>query len=114
MDWLTREITTGFQKLLCLSLDRTPATDLIHGTVAAWVEALTANRTWDQAKDVDRVRQAFITLAQTRRTWPVPADFFDSLPRYQEQVKALPSKPADPELVKRVMDELADFLRVPS
>lgn len=97
-----------------MSLDRTPAADLIQGTVAAWLEALTVNRNWVEEQDAKRVRQAFITLAQTRRTWPVPADFFDALPRYHESVKALPGKPADPELVKRVMTELADFLRVPS
>lgn len=78
------------------------------------MEALTVNRSWVEEQDAKRVRQAFITLAQTRRTWPVPADFFDALPRYHESVKALPGKPADPELVKRVMAELADFLRVPS
>ncbi len=110
MDWLTREITTGFQKLLCLSLDRTPATDLIQGTVAAWIEALTANRVWDESRDTPRIRQAFTTLIQTRRTWPSPADFNDALPSIRQELKALPRRAADPAKVKAAIEEIAEFL----
>ena len=60
MDWLTRELMTGFQKLLCLGLDRTPASDLIEGTVMAWAEAITAGRAWDQERDAPRIRAAFV------------------------------------------------------
>lgn len=111
MDWLTREITTGFQKLLCLSLDRTPATDLIQGTVAAWVEAITTGRLWDETRDGPRIREAFSILIRTRRTWPSPADFFDALPKYREELKALPRKPADPAKVQEIIDALAKEMR---
>jgi hypothetical protein len=56
MDWLAHELLTGFQKLLCLGLDRTPATDLIDGTVMAWHEAITTGRTFDQRRDTNRIR----------------------------------------------------------
>lgn len=88
--------------------------DLIQGTVGAWVEALTANRVWDEGRDAPRVRQAFVSLSQTRRTWPAPADFFEALPRHREELKALPRKAADPKLVEKVLAEMADFLRMPS
>lgn len=110
MEWLTREITTGFQKLLCLGLDRTPATDLLQGTVGAWLEALTTNRHWEQERDTPRIRQAFVTLAQTRRTWPAPADFTEALPRF-EPLRALPRNVTDPERAKRIVDALAKELR---
>lgn len=110
MDWMTREISTGFQKLLCLGLDRTPATDLLQGTVRAWLEALTANRDWVEERDTPRVRQAFVTLAQTMRTWPVPADFTDALPKFAP-LRALPAKPTDPDKARRIVEDLAKELR---
>src|SRR5690606_36729795 len=110
MEWLTREITTGFQKLLCLGLDRTPATDLLQGTVGAWLEALTTNRQWDRERDTPRIRKAFVTLAQTRRAWPVPADFIDALARI-EAVRALPARVTDPDRPRRIVHDLAKELR---
>lgn len=86
---------TGFQKLLCLGLDRTPASDLIEGTVMAWMEALTDGRHWDEGRDRERIRRAFVTLARTRRQWPAPADFLEALPRI-EPLRALPKAAADP------------------
>lgn len=101
---------TGFQKLLCLGLDRTPATDLIDGTVLAWSEVMQQGNVWDQQRDTARIRAAFVTLAGTRTTWPAPRDFLAALPASVPQ-KALPSKPSDPERAKRIIAELAKELR---
>lgn len=83
MDWLKTELLTGFQKLLCLGLDRTPATDLIQGTVAAWLETITHGRVFEQDRDTPRIRAAFCTIAGRNRTWPAPVDFLDALPRIE-------------------------------
>ena len=83
MDWLKNELLTGFQKLLCLGLDRTPAMDLIHGTVGAWMETITHGRIFDQERDTPRIRAAFRTIAGRSRTWPAPVDFLDALPRIE-------------------------------
>lgn len=101
---------TGFQKLLCLGLERTPASDLIEGTVMTWCEVLTVGLVWDQERDTPRIRAAFTTLAATRTTWPLPRDFIDALPRVERKL-ALPSKPADPAKVERLIRELAEELR---
>jgi len=77
-------------------LVRTPASDLIEGTILAWHEAITAGRAWDQDRDTPRIRQAFVTLARTRREWPAPADFLEAVPRYTPEVKALPKSASDP------------------
>ena len=110
-DWLTTEISTGFQKLICLGLDRTPATDLIRGTVMAWHEAITAGRQWDQDRDTPRIREAFVTLARTRRQWPAPADFLEAIPRYQVNLAALPSKASDPARAAAAIAEARQALR---
>ena len=112
MDWLTREILTGFQKLLCLSLDRTPAGEVIPGTAQAWAEALTTGKQWDEARDVPRIRAAFVNLMRTARTWPSPAHFLEALPAATEFYQALPRPKADPAKVQAIFDELGRKLRV--
>lgn len=102
---------TGFQKLICLGLERQPAADLIPGTVAAWCEAITRGRCWDETRDRPRLRQAFTTLAATRKTWPAPGDLLEALPP-APQLKALPAKPADPERAKRCIAEVRSMLRM--
>lgn len=72
---------TGFQKLLCLGLERQPAAEVLQGTVAAWVETLTSRLAWEERRDAARIRKAFVTMAGTRRTWPQPADLIDAMPR---------------------------------
>ena len=37
-------------------LDRTPAAEVLVGTAAAWAEALTADRAWDQVRDTPTPR----------------------------------------------------------
>lgn len=111
MDWLQTELLTGFQKLLCLGLERTPATDLIHGTVMAWHEAITTGRVWDESRDAPRIRKAFVTLATNRRTWPAPADFIEALPRHEPQ-RALPAAIPDPARAERAIAEIASLLGV--
>lgn len=67
-------------KLVTLSLDRTPAVDVVVGTAETWMEAICHRREWHEAHDRMRVRQAFTTLAATCTTWPNPKQFLDALP----------------------------------
>ena len=101
MDWLATELLTGFQKLLCLGLERTPATDLIGGTVMAWREALTAGRVWDADRDRDRIRRAFVTLALTRESWPAPKHFLDALPPAPKPLALVREVRVDPEVLRQ-------------
>ncbi len=78
MDWLATELLLGLQKLLCLGLDRTPATDLFEGTVMTWHEVITNGLEWKEQRDVPRIRAAFTTLAATRESWPQPKHFLDA------------------------------------
>jgi hypothetical protein len=79
-DWLLNEILTGMQKLLTLSLDRTPAMDLITGTARTWHEAITYRRVWDEERDADRVRDGFARLALNAKRWPTVDDLITALP----------------------------------
>lgn len=70
--------------MLVLGLERQPAGELLPGTVSAWVDRL-CRRGWTTA-DVPRIREAFGRLSETRRVWPVIADFLEALPPPAEVV----------------------------
>ncbi|WP_460821524.1 hypothetical protein [Lysobacter olei] len=88
-----------------MSLERTPAADMIAGTAMFWTEVLTSDRVWDQHRDTPRFRKAFITLGRMRTTWPVPQHFIEALPKV-EPLKALPSTPADPKRAQEIIEGL--------
>lgn len=110
MDWITREVLTGFQKLLCLGLDRQPAGEVIPGTAQAWVEAITHNREFVEGLDADRFRKAFVTLAATRVNWPAPRDFVDALPAREQLSLVRESRKADPARAAAACAEIAEAL----
>ena len=68
------------QKMFCLSLDRTPAAEMLPGTAQAWLEAITDGKAWQKGRDADRIAAGFRTLARIARRWPAPAEFLDVLP----------------------------------
>lgn len=88
--WLRDEVLDGFTRLVTLSLDRTPAVDVIVGTAETWMEAICHRREWHQSHDTARVRAAFRTLAAGCTSWPRPRDFLDALPA-RVPAQALPS-----------------------
>lgn len=96
--------------MLCLGLDRTPATDLIDGTVMAWREALADGRVWDQARDTPRIRAAFVLLARTRESWPAPRHFIDALPRVEQAAIGYEVKPATPDEASAAMARIRAML----
>ena len=81
-EWLKLQVGAGLQKLLCLGLDRTPASELMTGTVSAWVEALGHNHVWEQERDTPRIKTAFACLLKTSTQWPQPKHLLDALPPY--------------------------------
>lgn len=106
-DWIQREIATGFQKLVCLGLERTPSADLLPGTVMAWREAILNGRRFDEAEDVQRFRKAFAVIAGTFKSWPAPRDFVEALPSkiHQREVPRL----ENPEARDRVLQQMQEF-----
>lgn len=110
-NWIHNAILDGLSRLLCLGLDRTPAADMIAGTAAAWVEAVTAGRTFDEARDRPRFRAAFVSLAQTRESWPAPKHFLDALPRVEQAALGYEVKPASPEQAAAAMARINAMLR---
>ena len=112
-DWITREISSGLQKLILLSLDRQPALDVITpGTLPAWEEAITHGRVFDQQRDAPRFQAAFRTLLRTSAQWPNPQQFIAALPPIEE-VKATPKleNEASRERVQKHLDDFAHRMR---
>lgn len=103
MDWFHDEILDGLTKLMSLSLDRTPAFDMIQMTAATWVEATTMRRVWDRDRDTTRIRAAFRTLALTREAWPMPRHFIDVLPQTKTMALEAPRAVSDSPELRAVM-----------
>lgn len=100
----------GFQRLICLCLDRQPTDDLINGTMKAWLDAWTVGKVWDRDLDTPRFRAAFVKFSTLPNVaWPVPGDILLLLPP-REEFKALPVVASDPERAQRIMDEIAQNL----
>lgn len=106
--WFLNEILTGLQKLYTLSLDRTPAADVLPGTASTWVEALTMGRNWDQQRDTPRIREAFARMKLDAQRWPSPRDFLDALPTASTQPQLTHDRdiPASREMRTRRLSEL--------
>lgn len=92
-----------------MRLQGQPADDMTAGTIAAWVEALTFRRVWDEHRDAPRIRHAFKALASTCREWPAPADLVQHLPPVEAQL-ALPERPVDLEKAKATIAECMRLL----
>lgn len=65
---------------MVLSLEGTPARDVISMTAAVWGHTIGNGKVWVERRDAPRFEVAFETLCRTCRRWPVPADFLAALP----------------------------------
>jgi hypothetical protein len=110
MDWLVIELSNGLTKLASLGLSWTPNHDVIDVTVGTWLEAVTIGREWDEARDTPRIRQAFVTLANTREAWPAPKHFLDALPRVEQRSLSYETKPLSPAECDARMAQLRRML----
>lgn len=108
--WMETLLLSGLQKLYVLSLDGTPAHDVIEGTAMAWLEALQYDRLWDEALDRARLEAAFVTLARTRERWPAPIHLLQAL-RPREPLRGLPKPEPDPARVARRIAEAREALQ---
>lgn len=78
----------------------------------AWGDILSSGFDFHPS-DATRFRQAFQTLAKTRRAWPAPADFVEALPARVE-LKALPAVASDPERAAQAIQDARKALGLTS
>lgn len=78
--------------------------------IAAWVEALTCGRTWDESRDAPRIRRAFSELMSRADEWPTPSELFVHLPPIETKL-ALPSKPVSDEVAQANIEKIRGMLR---
>ena len=109
-DWLQDLVLSGLQKVYMLSLEGTPAAEILPGTALAWGEALVADRIWDEALDTDRIVAAFATLARTRERWPAPVHLLAAL-RPREPLRGLPKPAPDPARAAAAVAEVRGILQ---
>lgn len=96
--------------MLTLSLDRTPAAELLGETAITWADALWAGRAWHDSDDA-RIAEAFRRLSGAQRQWPAPADFLAALPpRTPSSLRSLPARTptaAECDAVLRRLEKMA-------
>lgn len=110
-EWLEVEILNGLQRLACLSLERTPAAEMLVGTAAAWAEGAMHGTKWDRHRDTCRVRAAFTTLVRTSRRWPAPVEFLEALPPVPPaQAVEHERKPASPDAARIAAEKVSKLL----
>lgn len=104
MDWFQNEMIDGLTKLMSLSLDRTPASDVLQITAATWIDAATWERAWERERDTARIRGAFATLSRTCDHWPSPKQFLAALPdSTQLRLAGAGERPVDPPELREVL-----------
>lgn len=79
INWLEAVIRRGLSKLYCLSLEKTPAVDMLDACVHAWIRALIARKHW-QLHDEDRLDEGFNVLLSIAKQWPSPAQYLEAIP----------------------------------
>jgi len=84
---------------------------MLPGTAQAWMDALTFDRAWDEARDKSRFRDAFLILSRTAKRWPAPAEFLEAMPRpVRDLALTHERKPANPETVAECRRKVSELL----
>jgi len=97
--WFHNAVVDGVQRLHVLSLQGTPAAETVTLTAQVWIDTLWHTpRSWDEARDLPRLQEAFRTIAGRADRWPAPRAVLDHLPRPPD-LPQLPAPRADPARV---------------
>ena len=98
-EWFSTSIREGLARTYTLSLDGSPAAEMVGATTATWIDDLWHDRryAWADAQiDATRIANAFRTIRHTARRWPNLDDFHRALPPPPE-APALKHQPCSPE-----------------
>ena len=80
MEWLDKEIERGLAGLVIMRVPGFPPAEQMENVVRVWSGALAGTRKWDEAQDVDRIREAFRQLVLLSKRWPTVSEFLEVLP----------------------------------
>lgn len=97
--WFSTSIREGLARTYTLSLDGSPAAEMVGATTATWIDDLWHDRRYawaDEGVDPARIAAAFRTIRQTARRWPGLDEFHRALPPPPERA-ALKHQPCTPE-----------------
>jgi hypothetical protein len=88
-----REIVAeGLQMLLCLRLPGGPAAETMVPLLRTWMLLLTTGSSWQESRDAERLRQAFVIAGRELDHWPSVADFRKQIPPVPQEAPLLKLK----------------------
>ena len=111
VDWLKKEIGSGFALLSALNLKGRPASSDLKAVAQIWYGLLFKEK-WQPQRDTPRIRTAFQSIAATSTEWPNPADLKRHLP--EPEVKMVPrieKKHKPTEYGKAMLEEMKGRLK---
>jgi len=109
--WLKREIASGLQALVALSLDGQPSAEVLPLTADIWLAAM-EKRLCIESVDAVRLKAAFRKFFPVAMRWPTPAQILELLPARPERLKlpepvlSAEERAANVTKVKGMIDEL--------
>lgn len=75
----------------------------------AWEDAIWPGRLWIAERDEVRIAEGFRNLSRVSRRWPVPAQFFECMPRFEVSVLKL-ARDCPADVREREMKRIAEVL----
>lgn len=100
-------ILNRMQRLLCLGLESTPASELIEGTASVWIDRLARI-------DAAKLTAAFDVIEKTAMRWPTPAAIIAAIPPYAHVYEPAPPKAprleVDPEVSMAQRERIRELL----
>ena len=109
--WLKREIASGLQALVALSLEGQPSAEVLPLTADIWLAAL-ERRLRIEEVDAERLRAAFRAFFPVAVRWPAPAQILELLPPRPERPKLPEPEQSEEsrrkclEMIRRLKDRL--------
>jgi len=97
--------------LLTQGLEYQPPSETIAGTETNWIDAIWPGLSWDEARDVPRIREAFRRLIAESVRWPQPVMFREKLPKVEPIKDQLP-RPSNDNVRLREMSKIADIINL--
>ena len=112
--WFADAITEGLKVLYPLRLDGAPPAETLGATADTWETVLWHIKHWDETRDKQDIKRAFIRLAGRVERWPAPRQLMDCLTQTVAPIRPVEQKHVSEDAKRRGFSSLAQLLNDPA